>query len=147
MNARTLNYKNLFEAEVPAHWSRQTISDNNLLLLKSPKELLLIRIDYVKNLGPAGLEGYMCLLRDNPGKVAKVTGVGTSDVEPYATPHCDGKIMTYSLTLNGVATEITLFAFQNEYRFYVLMLQTPASSPPQTLSEFFDIVNSFRIPQ
>ena len=145
MKSLLINFENKFEATVPVNWSKKGGLDNHLTLSRSAEEMMIIRRDEIRLFGQMSLFEYMGLLRDTASKLKHAGNMEMSSVEPFNTPLYEGAIMTYAFDLYGRASEITLFAFKTEAHFYALMLQTPADCPHETLSEFFDIVNSFRV--
>jgi len=145
MNNLSIVFENKFEVAAPSNWHREEGPENHLTLGKSAEEMIIIRRDDVRLFGLMNLVEYMDLLRENAGRLRHASRMEISSVEPFNTPRYVGKIMTYAFFLDGRAAETTLFAFKTELFFYILMLQAPVDCSHETLSEFFDVVNSFRI--
>jgi len=145
MDGYSVNYQNKFRITAPLNWSKQDGPENHLALFKSSDEMIIIRRDDVRLFGRLSLSAYMELLRGNAGKLRHTSSMEMSSIEPFYTPYYEGRIMTYAFTLDGKAAETTLFAFKTDLYFYIMMLQAPASCSHETLSEFFDVVNSFKI--
>ena len=143
-----INFENKFEITVPAAWTRKSGPDDHLILGKSDYEVIVIRRDDLNICdicGQINLEGYLNLMRENSSKLLHFDNVRMSTVEPFNTRRYSGKIMTYAFNFSGRASEITIFAFQTDAYFYVFILQAPADCSNETLNDYFDIVNSFRI--
>lgn len=145
MSSFPVNVDNMFMVDVPLNWSRQSSPDNHLLLGKLNGEVIVIKREAAHIFRGAELDEYLFLLRGNAGRMQQYNDLDMSSVEPFSTPYYNGKIMTYAFYFNGIASEITLFAFRTEAYFYILMMQSPVGGPMETLNEYFDIVNSFRI--
>jgi len=145
MGSFTIGFENKFEVTAPSNWHREEGPANHLTLGKSTEEMIIIRRDDVRLFGRMNLIDYMDLLRENAGKLRHASRMALSSVEPFNTQKYAGKIMTYTFFLDGRAAETTLIAFKTEMFFYIMMLQAPVDCSHETLSEFFDIVNSFKI--
>jgi len=140
-----INYENKFEVTYPPGWSRKSSLDNHLVLHKGPKELIVIRRDDIRLFSRVSLDEYMHIIRDNVTVIKQFDNVETSTLESFSTPFYHGKIMTYAFSFDDTLTEITIFAFNTQSFFYLIMLQAPTDCPKEVLAEYFEIVNSFRL--
>ena len=148
MDNYLINFEGKFEVNAPGAWSRKSGPEDHLILEKSEYEVIVIRRDDLNIsdiCGQINLEGYLELVRDNSSKLLHFDNVRMSSVEPFSTPRYSGKIMTYAFNFSGMASEITIFAFQSEAYFYIFILQAPVNCSNETLSDYFDVINSFKV--
>ncbi|MCL1809076.1 MAG: hypothetical protein FWG42_04800 [Clostridiales bacterium] len=145
MNMVSMNFENKFLLAAPASWKQMPGPDGHLVLGKSGYEVIVAKRESIGKSGQKGLVEYMNQMRDNAIKFQHVNQVKMSSVEPFSTSSYDGKIMTYAFELGGRQSEVTIFAFQTTKYYYFLILHAPADCPPETLNDYFDIVNSFKV--
>ncbi|MCL1982370.1 MAG: hypothetical protein FWG53_04665 [Clostridiales bacterium] len=145
MGSNSYNFENKFIVTAPANWSQKPGPDDHLVLGKSGYEVIVVRRESIRKSGQKNLDEHMNGMRENAIKFQHLNQVKMSSIEPFSTPAYGGRIMTYAFQLNGKMSEVTVFALQTEKYYYFLVLHAPADCQPETLNDYFDVVNSFRV--